>query len=305
MAQAGGRRHQGLAIGLGIAVLLTMALVVAMLLWPRDDAARQGTAALRPAPVEAPTPTSTPIPLRYAENTNEYDLEGVPDSEVFSILPDLPTDTDPFGDLPGLTARAASERIPVFADPEGEPVAALRAEQRYGGTTVAVIDAHEHWVHVLLSGRQGLPGEGDPSQITGWVRAADVDIDINPFRVEVHLDAQTIHIIEKKTDGTSEFESLDGPFAWGMPATPTPLGRSFIMLNETVSLEYARGYPMVYLSVQSPTLAHFAGQAQATTAFHYHDAHVGAISNGCIRLGAADMTRLAELPDGTPIYVFE
>jgi hypothetical protein len=59
----------------------------------------------------------------------------------------------------------------------------------------------------------------------------------------------------------------------------------------------------VYLGVQSPTLAGFSGAAVAVTAFHYHDARSGPISNGCLRLDAAAIDRLAQLPLGTPVIV--
>ncbi len=66
---------------------------------------------------------------------------------------------------------------------------------------------------------------------------------------------------------------------------------------------YTRGNPIVYLSVQSPTLDGFDGANVAITAFHYHDWRSGQISNGCIRLDAAPIAKLAELPLGTPVYI--
>jgi len=39
------------------------------------------------------------------------------------------------------------------------------------------------------------------------------------------------------------------------------------------------------------------------TAFHYHDSHSGQISNGCLRLDAAAIDRLAQLPAGTPVFI--
>jgi hypothetical protein len=38
-------------------------------------------------------------------------------------------------------------------------------------------------------------------------------------------------------------------------------------------------------------------------AIHYHDQHSGAISYGCIRVEAAAITRLEELPLGTPVVI--
>ena len=41
----------------------------------------------------------------------------------------------------------------------------------------------------------------------------------------------------------------------------------------------------------------------AITAFHYHDARSGSISNGCLRVGAEVTQALAALPDGTPVNI--
>ena len=82
------------------------------------------------------------------------------------------------------------------------------------------------------------------------------------------------------------------------------MGRAFIMLTRVVpEFQYTRGHPLVYLSVQSPTLDGFGGAAVAVTAFHYHDQRSGAISNGCIRVDPAAIDQLAQLPLGTPVIV--
>ena len=91
-----------------------------------------------------------------------------------------------------------------------------------------------------------------------------------------------------------------------MEATPTPLGRSFIMTVRTEpSFAYTRGNPITYLSVQSPTLDGFDGGDVAVTAFHYHDTRSGRVSNGCLRVDAAAAQVLAALPLGTPVIVRE
>jgi hypothetical protein len=117
--------------------------------------------------------------------------------------------------------------------------------------------------------------------------------------VEVSLSARTVSIVTP-----AGVETVAGDFGWGTDATPTPLGRTFIMHTAVVpAFGYTRGHPLVYLGVQSPTLAGFSGAPVAVTAFHYHDAHSGAISNGCLRLDAAAIDRLAQLPLGTPVIV--
>ena len=99
-------------------------------------------------------------------------------------------------------------------------------------------------------------------------------------------------------------ERIATDFGWGVDATPTPLGRSFFMTTRIEpSYAYTRGNPIIYLSVQSETLDGFGGQPVAITAFHYHDARSGSISNGCLRVGAEVTQALAALPDGTPVII--
>ncbi|MTE24054.1 L,D-transpeptidase [Microbacterium sp. ZXX196] len=285
----------------GIAIVVAAALAAVAIAWSAADEPRAwAPAAARPTPTATPTPS--PSPTAPPENTAEYAQGALPATEVHAVIPELPVDADPTALGTGLVATAGAAGAPVFADPAGEPVAWLPAAQRYGGTTVPVVERAGTWLRVLLVGRQGVPGEGDPSQLSGWVRAADVTTAREERRVEVSIAEGTIEIVRGR--GADEERTLvTTDFAWGTDATPTPTGRAFIMLTETVSFAYTRGHAMAYLSVQSPTLAGFGGQPVAVTAFHYHDAHAGAISNGCLRLGAEAIDAIAELPAGTVVHI--
>jgi hypothetical protein len=161
------------------------------------------------------------------------------------------------------------------------------------------VQREEHWVRVLLVGRSGLPSAGTSGQLTGWLRVADVEIGPLDTTIEVSLSARTIDIV---TGGTRERVTQD--FAWGTEATPTPIGRTFVMSVRTASaLAYTRGHPVVYLAVQSPTLDGFGGIDVAITAFHYHDVHAGPISNGCLRVDGAAIDRLTQVPPGTAVLI--
>ncbi len=187
----------------------------------------------------------------------------------------------------------------MFADPAGQPVASLSATQRYGGAVVPVVRRYDDWVKVLLVGRQGVPPQGDPAQVSGWLRMADVTLAPQDARIVVSLSARTIDIVSRA--GT---ERVATDFGSGATDTPTPVGRAFVMMTRTApDLGYTRGHPLVYLSVQSRTLAGFGGADVAVTAFHYHDDRSGAISNGCIRVSADVIERLAQLPEGTLVEV--
>lgn len=291
-----GPRTGATAIVLG-AVAVILAVVLAVLLWPKPDPAPVAAPTHTAAP--APTPTPTPTPTGFPANTVVYDTAALPQADVFAVIPALPVDTAPDAPFAGFTAHANASEIPVWADPLGEPVASLPAQYTFDGTTVAVIEKQEHWVHVLLTGRQSLPSGGDGGQITGWLRVADVDLAPVDAHVEVSISARTIDIVR---GGAAERIATD--FAWGAAESPTPVGRSFIMMIRSVpEFGYTRGHPLIYLSVQSPTLDGFSGADAAVTAFHYHDERTGPISNGCIRVDEAVTARLAELPAGTGVFI--
>lgn len=279
-----------------IATIVVLVIAIAVVVWPRPDAAPQ--AARSDAGIQITKPTPTPTPTGFPANTGTYDAAAFPRADVFAVLPPLPVDATPEAPFAGFTARAVADVVPVWADPLAEPVAALPREYRYGGTTVPVVEQQENWVRVLLTGRQSFPSTGNPAQLTGWLRTADVELSAIDTTVEVRLSARTVDIVRA---GVPERVATD--FAWGTDQTPTPLGRSFIHLTEVTSFDYTRGHPVVYLSVQSPTLDGFGGQDVAITAFHYHDERSGAISNGCIRLDAAAIAKLAELPQGTGVVI--
>ena len=210
-------------------------------------------------------------------------------------------DDDPFGRLTGVAARAAGAAVPVFAEPGGAPVASLPRDYYYDGTVVPVIEQHDAWVKVMLVGRQAYPSGRNSGQLTGWLRTQDVEFTAQEAVVEVSLGDRTIDIV--RGEGR---QRIAADFGSGVEATPTPLGRSFIMTVRTEpSFAYTRGNPITYLSVQSPTLDGFDGGDVAVTAFHYHDTRSGRVSNGCLRVDEAPAHALAALPLGTPVIIRE
>ncbi|GAA5204644.1 hypothetical protein GCM10025773_39620 [Microbacterium jejuense] len=273
-------------------------------------AGRQGPAASTHSPTAVPTPTPThvrtptPTPTPTADglpaNTGTYDVTTLPQVNVFAVIPALPVDDDPFTVPTAESAVARGVGAPVWADPTGEPVAYVPHEYPYGGTVLPVIEKQAHWVKVLLTGRQAVPSAGNASQLTGWLRTADVDLAPRSFSVEVSIAGRTIDIVH--ADGSHERIATD--FAWGTERTPTPVGRTFVMTTRTVpEYAYTRGYPIVYWAVQSPTLDGFDGADVAPAAFHYHDNRSGPLSNGCIRVDPDAITQLATLPPGTPVMI--
>lgn len=285
-----------------IAAALLMAgvlLTVWVLRMPAPEASAPSSTPTAAAITPTATPTPEPTPSGFPADTASYDLAILPQVDVFALIPDLPLDADPFGAVTGEAVRPVAAGAPVFADPAGQPVAFLPRDYLYDGTTVPVVERQEHWIRVLLVGRQATPSEGSSAQVSGWLRAQDVELTPLDAVVEVNIAARTVDIVR---GGVAERVADD--FASGAPETPTPVGRSFIMTVRTEpSFGYTRGYPLVYLSAQSPTLDGFGGANAAITAFHYHDERSGQISNGCLRVDPAAIEALAGLALGTPVVI--
>lgn len=294
-APAPRRRGLRLAIGAMVVVVVLVGTLVAAKLLMTDTEPPPVARSTAPATTPTPTPTETGHPV----DDRAYDLAGLPTVEVFAVIPALPVDDAPAEGTTGDVATPLPAGAPVFAQPGQEPVAALPRELPYEGSVVPIIQREEHWVRVLLVGRSGLPSQGTAGQLTGWLRTADVEITSLDSSIEVSISARTIDIVT-----ASGRERVTGDFAWGTAASPTPIGRTFVMMVRTASsLQYTRGHPIVYLAVQSPTLDGFGGIDAAITAFHYHDTHIGAISNGCIRVDAGSIGRLTQLPPGTTVRI--
>lgn len=290
----------------GLAASGGVALAIAVAVAPGGFGTEGRASGLDPMPgspasgltVESPTETAADVSTGAPENTTVYPLESLPQIDVWSVDASLPIDDDPFGPLTGELARPRAAAA-VFADPAGEPIGYLARDGAYGGSTVPVAVRDTHWVKVLLAGRQGLPPEGSSAQAVGWLRIADVDLSPVESYIEVHLQARTIDIVS-----AAGLERVASDFAWGKPSTPTPAGRTFVMLTTVVpEYAYTQGHPLVYLGVQSPTLPGFDGGEVAVTAFHFYRERSGPNSFGCIYLDGPATDRLAQLPAGTPVII--
>lgn len=266
---------------------------------PKAPVTHAASASPSRTPSRTPTATPTRKHVGPAANTTSYNVAGLPSIDVYSVNPRIPVDTNPGGPMTDLVAYAARPAIPVFASPSSAPVAKLEQAPKEGGAAVPVIAQYSDWVAVLLSGRHALPPSGNSHQTYGWLRRADVALTRNDTHIVITLSKHTIDLVK---GATATRVSTD--FAWGTTATPTPIGRTFVMeVAVNPALAYTRGHPIVYLATQSPTLVGFDGENVAVTAIHYYDVHSGPISNGCIRVDARAIDILNKVPAGTVVYI--
>ncbi|MEV0417762.1 L,D-transpeptidase [Streptosporangium canum] len=170
----------------------------------------------------------------------------------------------------------------------------LASPNDYGAERVFLVERRDgEWLRVLLPIR--------PNGSTGWIRAGDVTLARTTHRVEVDPARFRFTVY----DGARVLRT--GKVATGRDGTPTPPGRYFF--TELVRPPDPRGPYGAYafgLSGFSPTLKSFAG-GPGQLAIHGTDdaAALGTrVSHGCVRVGNADITWMAEnLAIGTPVVV--
>ncbi len=156
-----------------------------------------------------------------------------------------------------------------------------------------VVEQSGDFVNVLLPIR--------PNGSTGWIRAADVDLTPNTYRVKVELTAHQITV----TDG--ETVVLQEPVGVGVGNTPTPGGLYYIKeLLQAPDPDGPYG-PFAYgLSGFSEVITDFNGGPGDIGIHGTNDpAGIGTdVSNGCIRMSNEGITTLAGiLPLGTPVEI--
>jgi lipoprotein-anchoring transpeptidase ErfK/SrfK len=167
-------------------------------------------------------------------------------------------------------------------------------DARYPVPTVFLVDEQRgDWLKVLLPVR--------PNGSTGWIRAADVHLVRNAFRIEVDLSSHDLKVFQGNT------LYMEDTVAVGAPDTPTPVGDFYIRVllqppdPNTVYGPYAYG-----LSSHSEKLNEFNGGDAEVGIHGNNDASVLGqdVSHGCIRMSNDKITQLAKvLLLGTPVEV--
>jgi lipoprotein-anchoring transpeptidase ErfK/SrfK len=139
-----------------------------------------------------------------------------------------------------------------------------------------------------------------PNGVTGWVRAAQVDVETVRTRIVVDLSDRRVTLYR------NDRRVLSATAAIGSPATPTPTG-SFYVNQRLIPLDKSGpfGPGAVGISAFSNVLT---GWTQGgPIAIHGTNApwSIGrAVSNGCIRLRNKTLKRVfAEALSGTPVLI--
>lgn len=165
--------------------------------------------------------------------------------------------------------------------PQGEPLVFLVHEQQ------------GEWLHVQVSAR--------PNGLMAWVRAADVHLRADPYRIVVSLSGHSVTLYRGDTS------LLSAPAVVGRPASPTPTGSFFV--DAIIPLSYDSGpYGAGAMGVAafSDVYQTFGG-GPGQIAIHgtNEPSLLGqSASHGCVRIANDEWRKItAIVPTGTPVQI--
>ncbi len=194
-----------------------------------------------------------------------------------------------------LVAEAKPAQVQVYASAsEDDPTTTLDNPNENGAPLVFLVEEDlGDWLKVLLPVR--------PNGSTGYVRAADVNVVENPYRIDIALADHRL-VVTKGDEVVA-----DEPIGVGTESTPTPGGKYYIKeLLQPPDPGGAYG-PYAYgLSGFSNVLEEFNGGDGVIGIHGTNEPElIGTdVSHGCIRMSNEAITDLAAvLPLGTPVHM--
>jgi lipoprotein-anchoring transpeptidase ErfK/SrfK len=288
MLGGGSRRSLVVAV-----VVLTFAVPLAAAGWIRLNRAQPTAAAGRFDPnvlrtVDSTTTTAPALIVTTTAPPPAPELVSVPGSKLRRGV------ARPIA-APAMVADVKGSKIGLYSTPgQAESDDAFDNPTWEGLPLVFLVQQRQgDWLEVQLNTR--------PNQTTAWVRAADVTLRQVTHRIVVSLGARSMTVYEGQTP------VMEAAVAIGDPSTPTPRGNYYI--DGAVRTPDPSGvYGPYQLSVAafSEVLMSF-GSGVGQIAMHGTNAPslIGsAVSNGCLRMKNADITRLANTVEiGTPVQI--
>jgi len=246
---------------------------------------------------EAQFPGSSTLPAIESAEAEAENVDGIPSVTVEFQQSPSEEATAPVGTV---VARAVVPSVTARVDPDvdaAEIVTLSHPTDRGGARVFEVITPYvspvPEWLEVWLPIR--------PNGSTGWIRSADVELGLNPFRVEI--DTSDFELVLFRDDE----EVLSTPIAVGTGDTPTPYGRFFITeLLQPSSPNGPYGPYAFGLSGFSEILSSFAG-GEGVIGIHGTDnpSAIGTnVSFGCVRVDNDVIETMASMvPLGTPVEI--
>ncbi|HWL32734.1 MAG TPA: L,D-transpeptidase [Gaiellaceae bacterium] len=207
--------------------------------------------------------------------------------------------TRPLGSVRRSYAAVVQEGAVAYRTPGGGRLAAFGRENVNGVPNVFAVRAQRlgencepDWYHVQLPLK--------PNGVTGWVRAADVELAAVTTRIVVDLSDRSVTLYDRGR------LVLSAPAAIGSSQTPTPVGRFYVnqrLVPGDTSGPFGPG--AIGISAFSEVLTGWTqGGPIAIHGTNRPDLIGGAVSNGCIRVRNDLLQRLFDRTRaGTPVTV--
>lgn len=298
------RRRLGRLTRIGVPALAALAgaaLVVADLAAaPRNAPPATGPAAT----TDSGTPSQTATPARPTEPTRSPAEPTIPASPAPAHLPVIDYGPPPAGFPPDPTPLSTARlteglrptaRVAAYDAPGGRARAFLEPTLSGVPLVMPIVARRANWVAVLLP---------SANRTVAWIPEGNWRV--TPLRDQLVVERRA-HRLTWYRDGR---RIQSWPVTLGLPATPTPLGRTFILGRSTLPGEVYGGTDVFALgAVPDDPDAVPAGLRGAHIGLHtwYHDGELGRnTTDGCIRLTRSAQRRLlAELAPGTPLVVVE
>jgi hypothetical protein len=215
----------------------------------------------------------------------------LPLATTYGTTPTAPQDPAPFAAETGIVLHPSTTRM-VYARPGGPAVAELPATELGSPTWVPVIQSQSNWDRILLPTR--------PDRSTGWIYlgGGGLQTAYTPYRIEVNLATYRLTILDAgRSLGT-------WTVAQGAPGTPTPTGRTFVLAS-LVPKPVTYSPLILPLGTHSDTLSTYGGGPGTVGLHGWPDPSVfgHAVSHGCVRVPAAALRALSQVPLGTAVMI--
>ncbi|MEU8243168.1 L,D-transpeptidase [Actinoplanes missouriensis] len=232
------------------------------------------SAAATPPPAAKP-PAGLPV-ISYADGP-----DGLPEDPGASTL-----------EVPSEALRPA-KRLALYDAPGGKPRAYLPKKISGLPVVAPIVARADGWVAVLAP---------SSNRRIGWVPAGGWDPE--PLRDHIVVDLSD-HRLTWLREGA---EQQTWTVSVGSSATPTPLGRTFVMGTTTTDGPVYEGLDALVLGTvpekKENLAASLRGAHTAIHAWSRKSAFGRSVSNGCVRMpAAAQKALLKQISPGTPVLV--
>jgi hypothetical protein len=243
----------------------------------------------------ATTPPAVPPVAKTAPvlpaHVSAAQLARLPMATTFGRSPSAPRDPDPFKPETGIVLHPTLKEL-VYLRPGGPPAAELPTTELGSPTWVPVVQSRPGWDRILLPTR--------PNRSTGWIYLKDKGLvaAYSAYQIEINLAAYRLTVL----DAGRRLGSWT--IAVGAPGTPTPTGRTFLLAS--VAPVHPTYSPLILpLGLHSDTLTTFGGGPGTVGLHGWPDTAVfgHAVSHGCVRVPAAALRILSQIPLGSSVMI--